>query len=134
MNINREILESSRQILRNPTTGSLLDDGYSKLQTEEFFDSIIQEDESNIELNLKMTQEIIFEPSEESTQIIGEDDHDVFNIVLRKMVILSNRTRKEYEYILFENDDRLMGIDRSVILLMTLETVEFVERYQCQSN
>ena len=56
------------------TTGSLLlDDGYSKLQTEEFFDSIIQEDESNLELESATDGSrnyLLFEPSEESTQTI----------------------------------------------------------------
>ena len=115
------------------TTGSLLlDDGYSKLQTEEFFDSIIQEDESNLELESATDGSrnyLLFEPSEESTQIISEDDHDVFNIRIEEdgNDYFIEQEGTEYEYILFENDDRMMGIDHSKdALLMTLETVEFI--------
>ena len=115
------------------TTGSLLlDDGYSKLQTEEFFDSIIQEDESNLELESATDGSrnyLLFEPSEESTQIISEDDHDVFNIRIEEdgNDYFIEQEGTEYDYILFENDDRMMGIDHSKdALLMTLETVEFI--------
>ena len=82
-------VESGDTILHEtPTSGSLLlDDGHSKLQTEEFFDSIIQEDESNLELETGTDGSrnyLLFEPSEESTQIVSEDDHDVFNIRLEE--------------------------------------------------
>ena len=116
------------------TSGSLLlDDGYSKLQTEEFFDSIIQEDESNLELETGTDDSrnyLLLEPAEESTQIVSEDDYDVFNIRLEEdgNDYLIEQEGTEYEYILFENDDRMMGIDNSPdALLMTLETVEFID-------
>ena len=111
----------------------LLDDGFSKIRSEEFEVSIIQEDESNLELEAGVDDSrnyLLSEPTEESTQILSEDDHDVFNIRLEEdgSDYLIEQEGTELEYILFEDEDRMMGIDYSKdALLMTLEAETVVQ-------
>ena len=111
----------------------LLDDGFSKIRSEEFEVSIIQEDESNLELEAGVDDSrnyLLSEPTEESTQIVSEDDHDVFNIRLEEdgSDYLIEQEGTELEYILFEDEDRMMGIDYSKdTLLMTLEAETVVQ-------
>jgi hypothetical protein len=111
----------------------LLDDGFSKIRSEEFEVSIIQEDESNLELEAGVDDSrnyLLSEPIEESTQIVSEDDHDVFNIRLEEdgSDYLIEQEGTELEYILFEDENRMMGIDYSKdALLMTLEAETVVQ-------
>jgi len=104
----------------------VLQDGFSKIQMEEFEDSIIQENGSNIELegDVAARNYLLSEPIVETTQIVSEDDHDVFNIRLEEdgNDYLIELEGTEYEYIIGENDERILGIERSEEpLRMTLE-------------
>ena len=110
------------------TGGTLvLDDGSSKIQLEEYFDSIVQENESNLELEESLTSKnyLLEEPTTESTQLISEDYHDSFNFVLEEdgNDYLIEQEGTEYSYILGEDGTtRIMGIDYLVeALRITLE-------------
>ena len=102
------------------TGGTLvLQDGFSRIQLEQFEDSIIQEDESNLELEGDQASRnyLITEPIDESAQIISEDPYDVFNIQMEESgddyLIEQEGVQGLQEYILLEGDTggRLMGID-----------------------
>ena len=98
---------------------------------EEFEDSIIQEDGSNLELQDASDGSrnyVLTESYTESTQIISDDPHDPFYIMMEEdgNDYLIEQEGTEYEYFVNEDDSgsRFMGIDRyegAIPLRMTLE-------------